>query len=104
MPNTKRLNKRLSQALSQLPDLLLLDEPTNHLDKDNRKSLMQMLSRYQGAWIVVTHDTELLRNCIDTLWHIDHNRIHQFTGSYDDYIRQIKQKRACSTKPYLEML
>ena len=94
----QRLNKRLSQALSQLPDLLLLDEPTNHLDKDNRKSLMQMLSRYQGTLIVVSHDTELLRNCIDTLWHIDHNRIHQFTGSYDDYIRQIKQKRASVEK------
>ena len=63
----QRLNKRLSEALAQFPDLLLLDEPTNHLDKDNRKSLMQMLSRYQGTLIVVSHDTEFLRNCIDTL-------------------------------------
>ena len=89
----QRLNKRLSEALAQFPDLLLLDEPTNHLDKDNRKSLMQMLSRYQGTLIVVSHDTELLRNCIDTLWHIDHNRIWDFTGSYDDYMREIEQKR-----------
>lgn len=94
----QRLNKRLSQSLAQLPDLLLLDEPTNHLDKDNRKSLMQMLRRYQGTLIVVSHDTELLRNCIDTLWHIDNNKIHEFTGTYDDYMREIKQKRASIEK------
>ena len=79
-------------------DLLLLDEPTNHLDKENRKSLMQMLKKYQGTLIVVSHDTELLRNCIDTLWHIDNNKIHEFTRSYDDYMREIKQKRASIEK------
>lgn len=94
----QRLNKRLSEALAQFPDLLLLDEPTNHLDKENRKSLMQMLKRYQGTLIVVSHDTELLRNCIDTLWHIDNNKIHEFTGSYDDYMREIQKKRASIEK------
>ena len=94
----QRFNKRLSEALSQFPDLLLLDEPTNHLDKDNRKSLMKMLKRYQGTLIVVTHDTELLRNCVDTLWHIEHNKIFEFSGSYDDYMREIKQKRASIEK------
>ena len=94
----QRLNKRLSEALAQFPDLLLLDEPTNHLDIENRKSLMQMLKRYQGTLIVVSHDTELLRNCIDTLWHIDNNKVHEFTGSYDDYMREIQQKRAAIEK------
>lgn len=94
----QRLNKRLSEALAQLPDLLLLDEPTNHLDQDNRKSLMRMLMHYQGTLIIVSHDTELLRNCIDTLWHIDNNKIYEFSGSYDDYIREITQKRSSIEK------
>lgn len=94
----QRLNKRISKALAQLPDLLLLDEPTNHLDKDNRKSLIQMLKRYQGTLIIASHDTEVLQNCIDILWHIDNNKIHEFTGSYDNYIREIKQKRASIEK------
>ena len=59
---------------------------------------MQMLKRYQGTLIVVSHDTELLRNCIDTLWHIDNNKVHEFNGSYDDYMREIKQKRAAGSK------
>ncbi len=94
----QRLNKRLSEALSQFPDLLLLDEPTNHLDKNNRKKLMQMLKKYQGTLIIVSHDTELLRNCIDILWHIDNNKIYQFAGCYDDYMREIQQKRASIEK------
>lgn len=90
----ERFNKRLSQVLAEDPDVLLLDEPTNHLDSDNRKHLMQMLKRYPGTLIVVTHDTELLRSCIDTLWHIHEHAIHVFTGSYEDYMRAMLQQRA----------
>lgn len=90
----QRLNKRLSEELAKFPDLLLLDEPTNHLDQDNKSSLIQMLKRYQGSLIIVSHDTELLRHCVDTIWHIDNNKIHEFTGSYDDYLHEFKTKRA----------
>jgi ATPase subunit of ABC transporter with duplicated ATPase domains len=58
------------------------------LDRHNRASLMRMLKSYVGTLIVVSHDTELLRNCIDTLWHIDNGKIHVFSGSYDNYIRE----------------
>jgi ATPase subunit of ABC transporter with duplicated ATPase domains len=82
----ERFNKSLSQALSKNPAMLLLDEPTNHLDLSNRKSLMRMLKQYYGTLIVVTHDKELLKNCIDILWHIDDGKISIFHGNYDDYI------------------
>ncbi len=94
----QRLNKRLSEALALSPDLLLLDEPTNHLDLANRKSLIRMLQKYQGTLIIVSHDKEVLRKCIDIFWHIDNNNIHVFTGSYDDHIRDIEQKRASIEK------
>ncbi len=55
---------------------------------------MRMLQSYPGTLIVVSHDTELLRNCIDTLWHIDHGKIHVFSGNYDDYIRELRGRRA----------
>lgn len=90
----QRLNAAVTQALSLEPNVLLLDEPTNHLDRHNRKSLMRMLQSYPGTLIVVSHDTELLRNCIDTLWHIDNGKIHVFSGNYDDYIRELRGRRA----------
>lgn len=94
----QRFNKRLSEVLAQSPDLLLLDEPTNHLDRHNRTSLLQMLKRYQGTLIVVTHDTELLRHCVAMLWHIDNHTVTVFAGSYDDYMNEIRQKRASIEK------
>ncbi|MDR2399049.1 MAG: ATP-binding cassette domain-containing protein [Endomicrobium sp.] len=89
----EKFNKALSIAISQRPDILLLDEPTNHLDLKNRKSLIKMLNLYKGTVIVVSHDVELLRNSIDTLWHIDNGQIKIFHGKYDDYRNTILQQR-----------
>ncbi len=90
----QRFNAALTQALAADPNVLLLDEPTNHLDSHNRKSLMRMLQNYAGTLIVVSHDVELLRHHVDTLWHINNGLIHVFSGNYDDYIREIGIKRA----------
>ena len=90
----QRLNAAMTQALSLEPNVLLLDEPTNHLDRHNRKSMMRMLQSYPGTLIVVSHDTDLLRHCIDTLWHIDNGQIRVFSGNYDDYIREIRKARS----------
>ena len=89
----QRLNEKLTQALVKNPNMLLLDEPTNHLDMQNRKSLMRMLQSYQGTLIIVSHDLELLRQCIDTIWHIENEKIHVFSGNYDDYKREMQIKR-----------
>ncbi|GHT94345.1 erythromycin ABC transporter ATP-binding protein [Alphaproteobacteria bacterium] len=89
----ERFNKSLSYALSENPDALLLDEPTNHLDLQNRKSLMRMLKSYCGTLIIVTHDKELLRSCVDILWHIDDGKITVFRGNYDDYMSEMLLKR-----------
>ncbi|MDD9140174.1 MAG: ATP-binding cassette domain-containing protein, partial [Candidatus Cardinium sp.] len=72
----QRLNTAITEALRLDPNVLLLDEPTNHLDKHQRKSLMCLLQAYSGTLIIASHDTELLRNCMDTLWHMDNGAIH----------------------------
>ena len=90
---SEHFQKELSKAIAKQPDLLLLDEPTNHLDINNRKSLIQLLKHYYGTLILVSHDTELLDHCANTLWHIANNKIHEFTESYNDYMNKINQKR-----------
>ena len=85
----QRFNEQFTQALATAPDILLLDEPTNHLDLKNRNSLIRMLRSYQGTLVIVTHDVELLRHTVDTIWHIDQGRIRVFSGSYDDYRHEL---------------
>ncbi|PIQ43369.1 MAG: antibiotic ABC transporter ATP-binding protein [Gammaproteobacteria bacterium CG11_big_fil_rev_8_21_14_0_20_46_22] len=89
----QRFNQRLSEALALQPNALLLDEPTNHLDRNNRKSLIRMLKHYYGTIIMITHDKTLIEQCADTLWHIDNQQIHTFSGHYEDYIQKIKHAR-----------
>lgn len=90
----ERLNRALTQALYHTPNLLLLDEPTNHLDTANRRTLMNHLRHYTGTLMMVTHDVALLRNNVDTIWHIHNGKIHVFNGNYDDYQRLLAQKSA----------
>jgi ATPase subunit of ABC transporter with duplicated ATPase domains len=89
----QRFNKALSNAISAFPNLLILDEPTNHLDISNRKSLMRFLNSYDHTLIIASHDVELIKNCCNTIWHIDNNKINIFNGNYEDYIFEISSKR-----------
>lgn len=89
----QRLNAALTLALATNPNVLLLDEPSNHLDLKNRRSLMRLLRQFPGTLIMVSHDVELLRTCINSLWHIDHGKISIFSGNYDDYIQEVRSRR-----------
>jgi ATPase subunit of ABC transporter with duplicated ATPase domains len=89
----ERFNAYLWEVMNSNPNVLLLDEPSNHLDMNNRYALMRLLDSFMGTLIMVTHDNELLDNCIHTVWHIEHERIQIFKGRYQDYQRERCAKR-----------
>jgi ATPase subunit of ABC transporter with duplicated ATPase domains len=53
---------------------LLLDEPTNHLDADSIGWLRGFLRSYEGGFIVISHDTELLDAVVNRVFHLDAER------------------------------
>ena len=82
---------RLALALitREAPHVLILDEPTNHLDVDAREALVQAINDFTGAVILVSHDRHLVELTADRLWLIADGTAREFTGSLDDYRRQI---------------
>ncbi|MCW2397375.1 ABC-F family ATP-binding cassette domain-containing protein [Sphingobium sp. B2D3C] len=65
----ERRRAAICRALASEPDILLLDEPTNHLDIAAITWLEDWLSRFNGAFIVISHDrTFLTRLTRSTLW------------------------------------
>jgi len=65
----ERRRAAIARALAMSPDLLLLDEPTNHLDLGAIEWLENWLSRYKGAFLVISHDRTFLKRLTRaTLW------------------------------------
>lgn len=60
----ERLRAGLACALGGMPPpmLLILDEPTNHLDLDGIAALEAALAGYDGAVLVISHDTAFLES------------------------------------------
>ncbi|WP_163850329.1 ABC-F family ATP-binding cassette domain-containing protein [Pseudooceanicola aestuarii] len=78
---------RLSLMLATLdaPHLLILDEPTNHLDIESREALVEALTDYTGAVILVSHDMHLLSLVADRLWLVKDGRVAPFEGDLEEY-------------------
>jgi ATP-binding cassette subfamily F protein 3 len=78
---------RLSLLLATLdaPHLLILDEPTNHLDIESREALVEALTAYSGAVILVSHDMHLLELVADRLWLVSGGTVRPFEGDLEAY-------------------
>ncbi len=75
------------------PHIMLLDEPTNHLDIDAREALMQALNNYNGAVILVSHDTHLVECVADQLWLVADGKCKPFDDDLDAYRKQLIRQR-----------
>jgi len=78
---------RLSLMLATIdaPHMLILDEPTNHLDIESREALVEALTAYSGAVILVSHDMHLLNLVADRLWLVKDGRVAPYEGDLESY-------------------
>lgn len=82
---------RLSLLLATLdaPHLLILDEPTNHLDIESREALVEALTAYSGAVILVSHDMHLLSLVADRLWLVKGGQVSPYNDDLEAYRKSL---------------
>lgn len=88
---------RLSLLLATIhaPHLLILDEPTNHLDIESREALVEALTAYTGAVILVSHDMHLLSMVADRLWLVRNGSV----TPYDEDLQEYRKLLLAPDKP-----
>ena len=80
-----RMRLNLARALMAPSEILLLDEPTNHLDLDAILWLERWLGQYPGLLMVISHDREFLDGVVNSIVHIEFQKLHRYTGTYSGF-------------------
>ena len=75
------------KLMLERPNILIMDEPTNHLDMESIEALNMALEMYEGTLIFVSHDREFVSSLATRVIEIKSNKISDFSGNYEDYLR-----------------
>ena len=81
----ERRKAALARALIDEPDILLLDEPTNHLDISTIEKLEDLLKKFSGAIIVISHDRMFLNHISQTTFWLDRGVLRRNNKGFDAF-------------------
>ena len=101
----ERRRLQLMRLLMAEPNVLLLDEPTNDLDIDTHTALEDLLDRWPGTLVVVSHDRYFVeRVCDDAYSLTPEGSIRHLPGGIDQYLELHRDSAAgAATAPRTEM-
>lgn len=90
----------LTKLLLENPMILILDEPTNYLDEHHIHWLVNFLSNYENAFILVSHDVSFLNKVVNVIYHLDNGELTRYKGDYDYYLQQVALKKRQQENAY----
>jgi len=79
----------LAKLFSKPSNLLVLDEPTNDLDVETLELLEEVLGKFDGTVLLVSHDRAFLDNVVTSTYAFEGNGlVREYIGGYEDWLRQ----------------
>ncbi|MBR2688114.1 MAG: ABC-F family ATP-binding cassette domain-containing protein [Aquamicrobium sp.] len=93
-----RMRVALAAVLFSEPDLLLLDEPTNYLDLEGTLWLENYVSKYPHTVLLISHDRDLLNRAVNSIVHLDQQKLSFWRGGYDQFERQLSEQQELQEK------
>jgi ATP-binding cassette subfamily F protein 3 len=85
----ERARLNLAALLLSEPDILLWDTPTADLDPTSVEALITGLRAWKGTTVLVSHDTNLLRELEAQCWAMvpEQGKLRRVRGGMDEYVR-----------------
>jgi ATP-binding cassette subfamily F protein 3 len=83
----------LAKTILSESNYLMLDEPTNHLDYQSVNILTQALQKYEGSYIIVSHDRQFIRETANKIWWIEDHILKEYPGTYDEWQEWTQNRR-----------
>ena len=81
----------LAKVIAGKSNFMLLDEPTNHLDMHSVELLAEALNKYEGSYLLVSHDRYFISKTANKIWEIVDHEIKEFKGGYTEYLEWKKR-------------
>ena len=81
----------LAKTIAGKANFLILDEPTNHLDIHSCELLAEALNKYEGTYILVSHDRFFISKTANKIWEIENGKIKVFKGTYEEWVEWNKR-------------
>ncbi|MEI6862789.1 MAG: ATP-binding cassette domain-containing protein [Candidatus Omnitrophota bacterium] len=79
----------LARLFTRPSNVLVMDEPTNDLDIETLELLEEVLLKYSGTLLLVSHDRAFLNNVVTSTIVLEGNGIiNEYPGGYDDWLQQ----------------
>ncbi|MBT8145495.1 MAG: ATP-binding cassette domain-containing protein, partial [Gammaproteobacteria bacterium] len=78
----------LAKLFIRPANTLVLDEPTNDLDIETLELLEEILLKFEGTVLLVSHDRQFMDNVVTNLMVFEKDgKIEEFVGGYSDWVR-----------------
>ena len=83
----------IARSLVASPDVWLLDEPTNHLDIPAIEWLTEIIARFSGTVVFISHDRMLMQQVADQVIDIDRGKVKHWLCRYDAFVERRDAER-----------
>ena len=90
----------LAKLLLTEPDVLLLDEPTNHLDIHSLEFLEELILKYKGTVLIVSHDRYFLDKVINKTILLENGKENIYYGNYSYFLKEDEKRTLAQFENY----
>ena len=90
----------LARMLLSPANLLIMDEPTNHLDMRSKDIVREALLKFNGTYVIVSHDRSFLDGIVTKVIEVGNRSIRTYLGNLSEYLeRKAREKLTASAVP-----